>query len=357
MSFLSKNSQEFTSYSSFSFVPIILFFEVRVHVIDQYFFPSSDRDETRSIMNDEKMLEKAVDAAKKFENFDDVLMAVSLHPEWLIVIPEKRKWAILHQVILSGNVNHLNQLLHLQKNNPKFRLLVDTANGEKISDILRMRDDIEKMEKYIEKLIELDKMLNYAQQCQWDQCYDIVKKNPSYFNEKPPYRRSYLIHQMIYADNLEQFKRFQKIPGFTFNFTVRSEEQKQKINVFARKNNCIDFAKYLEEQNPSLLIDDDSVYAEISQPPPGAITKTDGLALMLQSTITMQPEDSSEDTSPKLSRSQLREHITVLQSQRQKVRQETTAATNNTQEKKYNEDLLETLTCFLTGAVFVDPGR
>lgn len=58
-------------------------------------------------MSDTELLNKAINSAKNFENFQDVLMAVSLHPEWLTCIPEHRIWAILHQVILSGHVNNL----------------------------------------------------------------------------------------------------------------------------------------------------------------------------------------------------------------------------------------------------------
>ena len=311
--------------------------------------------ERKSSTNDDEMLKNAVEAARDFKDFDKVLLAVSLHPEWLTVIPEERKWAILHQVILSGHVGHLNQLLYLQKPNRSFRLLTDTRDGLTILAVAQKRDDIPSMLKYIEKLIKLDEMLNNARECKWNPCYDIVKENPSYFNEKTPYRRYYLIHQLIFADALDQFKRFESIPDFTFNFTIRCDQQ--KINIFARKHNCNRFAEYLEQRYPSLSKDDDSTYAEIAQAPTGAITRNDGLALMLQNSISMQyDDDSHEDPGAKVSRKELKQY-TPPQPRIKTARRQTGNATNEANEKKYNEELLDNLTCPLTLAVFVDPGR
>jgi hypothetical protein len=135
----------------------------------------------------------AVECAKNFKNFDGVLMAVNLHPEWLTTIPESRNWAIIHHVVYSSNIDHLDRLLVTQKVNKNFNLLAESRKKETILDIAKVLNSQE-MLKHIERLVKLDEMLNYAKKCEWDKCYNIVQANPNYGNEKPPYRRFYFIN-------------------------------------------------------------------------------------------------------------------------------------------------------------------
>lgn len=307
-------------------------------------------------MSDRELLQKAMDAAKNFEKFDDVLMAVCLHPEWLTVIPRGRQWAILHQIILSGNVTHLMQLLHLQKANPNFRLLTDTADGKSVLDVAKMHPDATQMHQRIEELIKLDEMLNYARDCVWDACYKIVKENPAYFNEKTPYRRYYVIHQLIFADNIEQFKRFQQIDKFFFDYTIRFE--RQKINTFARKNNCVDFAKYLEEQYPDLLSTDDSVSVGLSEPSEDSIQKTNSASLMLQNaTFTNLDDELLGGRHTFTSRSELRGYLGQIQSDQHTIQRQNSEATVRAEEEAYKKKLMDNLMCPISVTVLVDPGR
>lgn len=308
-------------------------------------------------MTDRELLQKAMDAAKNFANFDDVVMAVSVHPEWLTIIPRGRRWAILHQIILSGNVANLMRLLHLQKLNPDFRLfLTKTADGESVLDVAKMHPDASRMREYIEELIKLDEMLNYARECQWNQCYEIVEKNPAYFNQKPPYRRYYVIHQLIFADNVEQFQRFEKIKNFSFDFTIRFD--RQKVNTFARKNNNLDFAKYLEEQYSSLLSEDDSDSQILPESSEACAQQTDNVGLMLQKTAFAHIDEAllGEKQTFK-SRGEFRQHVQQIQSDRRTTERQNSEATANAEEEAYKKKLIGNLTCPLTMTVFVDPGR
>jgi hypothetical protein len=215
-------------------------------------------------MDDTDLLHKAINHAKNFQNFSEVLMAVSLHPEWLTIMPEGRKWAILHQVIFSGDVSHLDQLLALQKSNTQFRLLTATRDKETIFNIAALRKDVPDMMNRLEQLVKLDQMLNYAKIGKWDQCYNAAKENPSFVNEKPPYRRFYLLHHMACDDAIVQFERFKQIPNCLFDLNLRANHK--KINVIAREEKNGKFADYIEKEYPILLEKDDSTMDELYKP-------------------------------------------------------------------------------------------
>jgi len=307
-------------------------------------------------MSDTELLHQAINSAKNFEKFQDVLMAVSLHPEWLTIIPDDRRWAILHQIIFSGDISHLDQLLALQKSNKDFRLLTNTRDNQTILDIANSRQDIPQMVKRIQQLIKIDEMLNYAKDCQWDQCYNIAKENPTFVNEKPPYRRYYLIHHMASANAIEQFKRFKQIKGCVFDSTLRAD--RKKINVIAREENRPEFAAFIEEQFPSLLDTDDSESNDFYKPSKEAIQQTKNVTLLVQKNVVKNlDEDLMGESSTPKTRNEVMQQIAAVRSQHVRKQNQATNATVQAEEEKRKLLVLDNLTCPLTLAIFIDPGK
>jgi hypothetical protein len=307
-------------------------------------------------MAESNLLHKAIDNAKKFENFNDVVLAVSLHPEWLTFIPPGRKWAILHQIILSGDVDHLNQVLALQRSNRDFRLLTDTNDGKTVLDIARSRKDAPEMKARIEQLIKLDEMLTYARDGQWDQCYNIVRENPAYFNEKTPYRRYYLIHHMACANAVDEYKRFKQIKGCTINPTLRVDNM--KVNELARNKNCLEFAKLIEKEYSSLLDNHDSDIDEISKPSKEALQQTKAVTLMMQKSVVKDLDESLLGNSQKpKSRAEVMQHISEIRTDRRKTQDQKDNASAKVDEDKQKSLLMDNLTCPLTLNIFIDPGK
>jgi hypothetical protein len=308
-------------------------------------------------MSDTELLHKAINSAKNFENFQDVLMAVSLHPEWLTIIPDDRKWAILHQIIFSGDVEHLDQLLALQKSNQEFRLLTNTRDKETVLDIANLRQDAPKMIKRIEQLIKLDEMLNYAKICQWEECYKIAKENPTFVNEKPPYRRYYLIHHMATANAIKEFERFTQIKGCKFDLTLRAD--RKKINVIAREENCPQFAEYIEKQYPILLDENDPEIDDVYKPSEKSLQQTKAITLMVQKNVVKDLDEDlmGEAPKPQKSRHEVVKHLAAIRSQHEKEQNHASNAALQIKEEKRKVLVLDTLTCPLTLAVFVDPGK
>jgi len=307
-------------------------------------------------MSDTELLDKAIDSAKSFKNFPNVLMAVSLHPEWLTIMPNERKWAILHQIIFSGDINHLNQLLALQKFNREFRLLTDTRDNQTILDIAKLRQDVPKMIEHIQRLIKLDEMLNYARDCQWDQCYNIVREDPTLVNEKPPYRRYYLIHHMAVANAIEQFNRFKQISNCIFDSTLQAD--RKKVNVIAREHNCSEFAEFIEKKHPSLLDEDDSEIDDVYKPSEEATKQTKAITLIVQKSVVKDLDEDlmGESVKPK-TRDEVMHNLAAIRSQHERKQNQASTASLQVEEDKFKARVLDTLTCPLTLAVFTDPGK
>ena len=298
-------------------------------------------------------LQEAIESAKNFKNFDGVQMAVSFHPEWLTEIAGERNWAIIHHVVYSGNIEHFDQLIALQQWNKGFRLLVESRKNETILDIAKLLNDEGKMYKRIERLVTLDKMLDYAKSSEWDACYDIVRANPNYGNEKPPYRRYYLIHHIACANEIEQFERFEKIPNLRLAMNLRADQK--KINVIARENNCADFAKYIERKYRKHF-EEDEEEDRLYEPSNASRKHTDQVNHLLeQRNIAQESSFSFGPVKNAITRGeadkQMKEKLLKQQAEKAKANQANKATT------QYPIDTVRgLLTCPLTHAIVTDPG-
>ena len=306
-------------------------------------------------MTDTDLLQTVINKAKEFKYSADVLMAISIHPEWLTIIPEDRRWAILHQVIFSGDVIYLNQLLALQKSNKKFRLLTNTRDNKTVLDIASLRRDTLDMKNHIQQLIKLDEMLTYARECKWDQCYDIIKENPNYVNEKPPYRRFYVIHHMACANAIQEFERFTKIQNCTFDLTLQAD--RKKANAIAREYENLEFAKWIEERYSNLL-DIDSTHEDSYRPSEEAKKQTSTINAVLQQKNIMKELDKNLMRGAKMkTRNEAMQEAAALKSQYESEKKQKNDQMLKTEETKGQELVLDNLQCPLTLVTFIEPGK
>lgn len=210
----------------------------------------------------------------------------------------------------------------------------------------------------IQQLIKLDEMLNYAIECKWDRCYEIAKENPSYVNEKPPYRRFYLIHHMACASATEQFERFKKIKDCKFDLTLRAD--RKKINTIAKEQKQLQFAAYIEKQCPFLLETDDPTLVDTYTASDKAVEHTKNITntLMEQKNIVKNLDQNlmGEPTKYK-TRDEVMQHIADMRTQHEEEQKQKSNATVKVDEQKQQDAILDTLTCPLTLAVFVEPGK
>ncbi|CAF0859423.1 unnamed protein product [Didymodactylos carnosus] len=207
------------------------------------------------LLETEPDLQEAYECAKTNNNWSKVSASIMIHPDWLNTIPHNRRWNILHQIVYSGDVMHLNEVLVLQATNPSFRLLCPTKDNKTALDIARERKEANPtMLQKIERLKKLDELLNYARECKWPLCKQLIEEEPNIVNEKPPYRRYYLAHHLAYVGQLQIFSEFSGICQFKLDLLGTSNLTDNKtVNEVARDNNHPDFAEYVERINPELV--------------------------------------------------------------------------------------------------------
>ncbi|CAF0856039.1 unnamed protein product [Didymodactylos carnosus] len=180
--------------------------------------------------------------ARENIDFENVYEAILICPEWLTLIPQDRRWAILHQIVYHGEVDKLDRLLSLQGNNPKFRILSPASDGQTVLDIAK--DETKPMFERINRLKKMDDMLNYAKERNWTKCKELIQERPEIINEKPPYRYFYLIHHLAYSGDTKIFDDLRKKYHFDLNLVVGNNKTAYDI---ACENEQEEFANYLNQ--------------------------------------------------------------------------------------------------------------
>ncbi|CAF0714205.1 unnamed protein product [Adineta steineri] len=186
---------------------------------------------------------EAYDCAKLNNNWNKVSSSLMIHPEWLSRIPEGRRWTMLHQIVFSGNVMHLNEVLALQASNPQFRLLCKTLDNKTVREVAAERAHIHpQMMRRIERLVAVDQLLNNAKDRKWELVKQCISLQPDIVNEKPPYRRFYLAHHLAFVGELDIFKDLSTICHFKLDLVADNKT----ISQVAREHNRIEFAEYID---------------------------------------------------------------------------------------------------------------
>ena len=181
--------------------------------------------------------------ARDNTDFEAIEQGIINHPEWLTQVPNGRKWGIIHQIVYHGNVDQLNRLLVLQRQNPNFLLLLRAGDNQTVFDIAReQRRKNETMFQRIERLAMMDDLLNNAKNKNWKACQLTLNKMPDIVNEKPPYRRFYFVHQIAYVGDQNAFDDFyQKYP---LNLNLLTNDDKSIVDI-ANGAGHRDFAEYV----------------------------------------------------------------------------------------------------------------
>ena len=196
------------------------------------------------------------DWAKNNYNWTRVAAAIAEHPDWLIRIPHGRRWTMLHQIVFSGNIEHLNEVLSSQLNNEEFSLCFKALDHKTVRDVATERAHIyPQMMNRIEKLVALDSVLYNAKQERWDLVKQSLRQQPRLVNEKLPYQKWYLGHYLASIGRLDIFQELAEFCPFRFHLLV----DEKTISQIARENNFPEFADYADEltNHPLVLPDAD----------------------------------------------------------------------------------------------------
>lgn len=154
-----------------------------------------------------------------------------------------RRWTILHQIVFSGDISHLNEVLGIQLNNPDFHFLCKTLDEKTVRDVAIERQHVHpQILRRIERIVATDQLLNNARDRKWGLVKQSITTQPDIVNEKPPYRPLYLAHYLASMGELDMFKELSKICHFQLNLLADNKS----ISQTARDNDHAEFAEYID---------------------------------------------------------------------------------------------------------------
>lgn len=150
---------------------------------------------------------------------------------------------MLHQIVFGGNVLHLGEVLAYQLSNENFCLLFKSLDDKTIREVASERAHIyPHMTHYVERLVALDQMLHNARENKWALVRQFLQQKPEMVNEKPPYKKNYLIHDLAATGQLSVFQELRQLCPFKLNLLVAEKT----VSEIARDNNHEEFAEYIE---------------------------------------------------------------------------------------------------------------
>ncbi|CAF1521111.1 unnamed protein product [Adineta ricciae] len=199
--------------------------------------------------------EEVFDIVKRNEqsHYDLVYRTLLAKPEYLTSIPNHESYSILHYLVIHGALNLFNQVIAI----PNIRFILLTKSATKPSkDVLQLADENRsksgnhrKLFQTIDRLVQMDKFAEYGKNNQTNECKRMLELDQHLVNEKPPYRRYYLIHHLAYANNRQAFDELRQI--CQFNMTLLTSDMNTASEVAFERNHK-DFARYLETLSPQM---------------------------------------------------------------------------------------------------------
>jgi hypothetical protein len=200
-------------------------------------------------------LEEVHDIVKRNErsHFDLVYRTLLVKSNYLSEFPSKEQCTILHYLVQHGAFDLFNKVIAIP--NIRFILLTRTLGkpSKDIEEIAKENkgksNDHKKLYQRIQSLVLMDKFVEYAKLNEIGECKKMLELDRDLVNQKPPYRKYYLIHHLAYANNKDAFDQFQKI--CTFDMTLLTNDQKTASEV-ALEQNHTRFAHYLENLSPEM---------------------------------------------------------------------------------------------------------
>ncbi|CAF1125668.1 unnamed protein product [Didymodactylos carnosus] len=114
--------------------------------------------------------------------------------------------------------------------------------GKTVLDIASLKDKTTPMYERINSLIKMDEMLNFAKDANWIKCEEVIQERPKILNEKPPYRKFYLLHHLAYSGAFQEFEHLHEKYHFNLNLvvaTILSSRLARNISV-CRSNSTTD---------------------------------------------------------------------------------------------------------------------
>ena len=189
-------------------------------------------------------LETALRWAFSGRESDKVYRFLFLHPEDFFTIPKRKKWSIAHQVVYHGDVQLLRRILALF-----YDEMIDirtlSKDNKTLLDVARERkNDSPDMNNYVEHLFLRDDLIQAAKRSEWPTIEEILKKDHTLANRKPPYSTFFLLHYIVQNGEQSILERF--LNDYKIDTNIFSADLETPLDL-ARRLKKYDMCKKLEE--------------------------------------------------------------------------------------------------------------
>jgi len=199
--------------------------------------------------------DEVYDMVKRDEKarYDLVYRTLLAKSDYLTIIPNKGDYSILHYLVLHGALDLFNKVIAI----PNIRFILLTKSATKPGkDILQISNENrtksnnhKKLYQTIDRLVQMDKFVEYAKSNRTNECKKMLEIDEDLANQKPPYRKFYLIHHLAYANNREAFDQLRSLCHFNMKLLTSGQKTASEV---AFEENHKDFAQYLESLSPEM---------------------------------------------------------------------------------------------------------
>ena len=199
--------------------------------------------------------EKVYDLVKnnRQDAFDDVYRSLLMRPDYVSVLPPKESYSIFHYIVIHGALDLFNKVIALP--NLHFNPLTKTATRPS-KDIVEISTEnrnksptYRKLSDTIGNLMKLDKFVDHGKKNHIDDCKSMLYQDPELTNQKPPYRKYYLIHHLAFAGNKAGFDQLREICDFDYKLLTSDQKTASEV---ALKEDKKEMAEYLEKLSPEM---------------------------------------------------------------------------------------------------------
>ena len=172
--------------------------------------------------------------------WDQAYAYIHLHPNELFHITSNRRWSIGHQIIYHGNLKLFKSLLTLyNETNPIniYSTTKDNPTPKTILDIARERQGYYKEQyTYIEHLFDQDKFIQACKIYNWPMIDQMLDKDRTLLNEKPPYDSNYFLHYLVLYGDIRKFDQY-NLPDNKFQLDLKNTDGKTALDLARETKN------------------------------------------------------------------------------------------------------------------------
>lgn len=184
--------------------------------------------------------------------FEDVYRTLLRRSDYVSVIPQKEQLAILHYLVLHSAVHLFKRIITIP--NIQFNILMKTDERPQrdiveICSKLQKTPEVKELSTLIHRLVQIDKFLEYGRRDDYNYISGMADQDEDLINEKPPYRRYYLVHHLAYANDRDGFDKLHK--KYNFNLTVLTSDRETASEIAFQQGHT-DFGNYLESLSPEM---------------------------------------------------------------------------------------------------------